>query len=434
MVKRIIPTFFLLLLFVRIASAESLDEVWRIATHVSHQLRAQGHRIEAARAELQAARASRHPVLSNRTAYVGLSEQPGYSFDIPALPLPIPLPSSYELPLSDRSFAASATTVTVPLYTGGKIKAAVDASRHQVRAAHAGYSTSSQDIKLQVAEAYFSVLRARQLRNVARDAEKSLFGHREDVDKQLRQNMVTRNALLAAETAWAASAQDVLKAENLVLIAESALNRFLGRPLDYPVSIEEIPVPSTCDHLPYLTAEALRCRKELTQIAAQSQASVALSRVSHADRLPQVVAVGGHAYMQNSHLTRESLWSGAVGLQWTPLDGGASRARERAARETAAAATRMREEIRSLIELEVRSAWTTENETRSRIRVAELGKSQADENLRVVTRQFQEGLVNHTEVLDAQTQQTAASMNLCNARYDALLATYRLKRAVGGLY
>jgi outer membrane protein TolC len=54
--------------------------------------------------------------------------------------------------------------------------------------------------------------------------------------------------------------------------------------------------------------------------------------------------------------------------------------------------------------------------------------------LRVVTRQFQEGLVNHTEVLDAQTLQTAAATNLCNATYDAILATYRLKRVIGLLY
>lgn len=91
----------------------------------------------------------------------------------------------------------------------------------------------------------------------------------------------------------------------------------------------------------------------------------------------------------------------------------------------------MRDEIRSLIELQVRSAWTTEQETRNRILVAEQGRVQADENLRVVSRQFQEGLVNHTEVLDAQTLQTTAAMNLCHAIYDAIVATYRLRRAIG---
>lgn len=439
--KRIVLTLSLTLFCVMSASAETLDDAWHIATRVSHQLRAQCHTVEAAKAQHDAAKAARNPVLSNRSAYVALSDQPEYTIRTPEIDLSSVIPTlptipsfGYNMPLTDRNFAMSATTVTVPLYTGGKIKSAVDASRHQVRAAGAGYSASFQELKLEVAESYFNVLRSRQLLNVTRDAEKSLHRHQKDVEKLLQQKMVTRNALLAAQAAWAAAAQDVIKVDNLVLIAESSYNRYMGRPLDYPVQLEELPVPPTCGDLNVLTGEAMRYRKELVQVASQSQASAALSRGARADRLPQVVATGGHVYVQNSHLSQESYWTGAVGLQWTPLDGGASRARERAALQTAAAAARMREETRSLIELQVRSAWTTELETRSRIEVAQLGKRQADENLRVVTRQFQEGLVNHTEVLDAQTQQTAAAMNLCHATYDAIVATYRLKRAIGLLY
>lgn len=435
MMKRVLFAFIASCFFAAASvMGETLDEAWMIATQVNHRLRAQSHQIEAAKAELQLAQAAKHPVLSNRTGYIALSEQPSFAIGIPALPPVLPVPSQLDLPLSDQSFGMSATTVTLPLYMGGKIKAAINAGRYQVRAVHAGYSASFQEIKLEVAEAYFNVLRARQLWNVATDAEKTLAHHREDVEKLLQQKMVTRNALLAAQTAWASAVQDVLKTENLVLIAESAYNRYLGRPLDFPVLIEEIEVPPLSGDLSVLTWEAMRHRKELDQIASQSQASAALSKAAHADRLPHVVATGGHAYLQNSHMNQESFWGGGVGVQWTPLDGGASRARERAALQNAAAAARMQEETRSLIELQVRSAWTTEKETRSRIEVAELGKQQADENLRVVTRQFQEGLVNHTEVLDAQTQQTAAAMNRCHAIYDAIIATYRLKRAVGWLY
>lgn len=416
--------------------AETLEDAWQTAVRVNNRLRAQGHQVAAARAEQQAAQAARLPTVSNRSAYIALSEQPSFSMDISALSsaLPVPLPSSISIPLADRQFALSTTTVTVPLYTGGKITAAVDAARHQVRALHAGYAASHQEIKLEVAEAFFNVLRARQLWEVTQSAEQTLFQHQKNVEKLQEQKIVTRNALLAAQTAWSAAAQETIKAENLVIVAEAAYNRYMGRPLDYPVLIEEMPVPPLSGDLGHLTAEAMRCRKELSQVASQSRASASLSKVAHADRLPQVVALGGHTYMQNSHLDHESLLMGGVGLQWTPIDGGTSRARERAAMQNAAAAARMRDETRSLIALQVRSSWVMERETRTRIDVAELGKQRADENLRVVTRQFQEGLVNHTEVLDAQTQQTVAAMNLCNARYDAITATYRLRRAVGLLY
>lgn len=414
--------------------AETLEESWKVATAVSHRLRAERHGIEAARETLVAAKAARYPTLSNRTSYMALSESLQYQMQIPEFLPGILPPLTLSTPLSEQSFGISTTTVTVPLFTGGRIKSSIDANRYLVNAARAGYATSFLDIKMEVAEAYFNVLRTRRLLEVARNAESSLYAHQNDVKKLLEQKMVTRNALLAAQTAWSAAAQEVLKAENLNMTAESAFNRYLGRPLDFPVFIEEVEVPETSENPAFLTAEALRCRKELTQVASQSQAAQAMSKVAHGDRLPQVVAIAGHNYMQNSAVQPESLLLGGVALQWTPLDGGSSRARERAAAQTAAAAARMRAETRSLIELQVRTAWISERETRSRIKVAELGKEQADENLRVVTRQFQEGLVNHTEVLDAQTQQTAAWTNLADAKYDAVIATYRLRHAIGHLY
>ncbi len=411
--------------------AETLEESWQIATAVNHRLQADAHRIESAKADLREARSAKHPVFSNQSAYITLSEQPHFQFDTPAIP-PLGIPSlGISTPLSDQSFAVSSTSVRLPLYTGGKITAAIDANRYRINAVRAEYASAFLDVKMEVTESYFNVLRARRLSEVARNAEKSLFAHRQDVGKMFAQKMVTRNALLAAQAAWAAAAQEAGKAENTVLVAESAFNRYLGRPLDFPVFVEEVPIPPVSGDLASLTHEAMRCRKELTGIASQSQAAAALARVSHSDRLPQVLAVGTHNYLQNSSLSTDTIWAAGVGVQWTFLDGGASRAREQAALHNAAFAAKMRDETRSLIELQVRSNWIAERETRSRVDVAELGKTQSDENLRVVTRQFLEGLVNHTEVLDAQTQQTAAWTNLANATYDAILATYRLKRSIG---
>ena len=428
--KQLAITIIAIALFVPFAQAETLDDALHIALEASNRLMAESHLVEAARANVDAARATRNPVLANRTAYIALSDQPAYSIDLPTIPQ-LPLPSSINLPISDQSFAVTSTSVTLPLYTGGKIGAMVDASRHQLGATSAGYSASFQDVKIEVAESYFNVLRCRQLLKIAQATENTLLRHQRDVEKLLEQKIVTRNALLAAQAAYSAASQEKLKAENMVLITESVYNRLLGRPLDSPVEIEEIPIPPVSGELETLTAEAMRNRKELTKIASESQASLSLSRASRADRLPQIVATGGHSYLQNSQMAKESYWNGAVGLSWTPIDGGTNRAKSRSSIQAAAASSRMWNEICSQITLQVRTAWILENETRSRIRVATLGHEQAIENYRVVTRQFQEGLVNHTEVLDAQTQLTTAAVNRCNAVYDAIVATCRVRRAVG---
>jgi len=59
--------------------------------------------------------------------------------------------------------------------------------------------------------------------------------------------------------------------------------------------------------------------------------------------------------------------------------------------------------------------------------------AQADENLKVTTDRYQQGLSTNTDVLKAEDLRTATHDNFNNATYDAALATLHLRRAVGVL-
>ncbi|MDR3109436.1 MAG: TolC family protein [Planctomycetaceae bacterium] len=412
-------------------AAETLESAWMVATSGSNRLRAGVNQIEAAKGIHQTAKAARLPVIANQTAYIALSEQPKFSIDIPQLPLPLPIPASIDLPLADQNFMLSSTTVTVPIYTGGKISAAIDAGKYQVASVQSTYTAMQKQLKLEVANAFFSVLRARKLYEVAIGNERSLAAHEDVVGKMLTQNIVTRNVFLAAQVAHATATQEVMRLRNVALTAEANYNRLLNRPLDTPLYLVEQEVPPLSGNYETLTAEALQNRRELNAIAQQSQAIGSQVKVANADCLPQIVAVGSFNYMQNSHLSNETNWAGGLGMKWTLFDGGSSRSRKYTANHQAAAASRTYDELRSMIELEVYAAALNEQETRSRITVAKQAVIQADENRRVVGKQFFEGLVNHTEVLDAQTQQTGARTAYWNAIYDAIMATYNVKYATG---
>ena len=159
----------------------------------------------------------------------------------------------------------------------------------------------------------------------------------------------------------------------------------------------------------------------------------AQAKLARADVKPQVAAVGAYSYIENSHMTGNSNATAAVGVTWTPFDGGTSRARQQAARQNAMAAARMREEAESNVRMQVRQAWLLQKEAHERVEIAQIAAEQAEENFRVATRGFQEGTLNHTEALDAATMLTAAKSSYTNAQYDAILATERLKSAVGTL-
>ncbi len=422
----------------RVLGAETLDQAWATATSESRRLQASTQQIEAARSEGNAARAARMPKLNNTTAYVALSEQPKFTTDLgidtAALgPIGALFPSKIESPISNKNFAVSLTTVTVPVYTGGKISGMIAAADAQTMATESQHKGNVQDLKLEVAETYLMVLRTQRLVEVAQQAERSLAAHQRDVENLRTAGVVTQNATLAADVAHADSQQKVMQAENAYATASAAYNRLLWRPLDAAVSLADLDIPPFSGDLAALTQTAVDNRSELTQLSAQSRALEAQSDVHRADRLPSVVAGAGFNYLENEAITPDGIFGGGVAMSWTPYDGGISRAQQTAAVHNATAVAKMREELRTGIELQVRKCWLDEQETRKRVQVAIVAVKQADENVRVVTQQFREGLANHTEVLDAETLRTQAWTNLCNATYDAIAATYRLQRATGKL-
>ena len=430
---------------------ESLDDAIRIALAQSRSQQALAYQRRAAESTARAASTLRNPKINNTTSYVGLLNKPTTVSDVdvagavsqaantyipdvaPILePVISALPSlPVATPLTDRNFVTSATSVTIPIYLGGRIRALEEAANAMTQAVAAGETIGEQTVKIETVEAYFLVLRARRLREVAHEAVEAAESHLKDAERMFNVGMVTKNVELAAQVAVSEAKQLELKVANAQALAESAYNRLMWRPLDAPVNIVDMELVEPLGNLDSLTELAIRSRPELQALAAETRAINAQVKVARADVLPQVAAGGAYTYFENSHMKDNSNATAAIGVSWTPFDGGTSRARQNAARQSAMAVARVRDNVESAIRLEVRQATLAESEARERLNVARVAADQAEENYRVVTRGFQEGMLNHTEVLDATTMRTAAKSSLANAKYDAILATERLKRAVG---
>ena len=92
---------------------------------------------------------------------------------------------------------------------------------------------------------------------------------------------------------------------------------------------------------------------------------------------------------------------------------------------------RLRSDVESIVALQVRQAWLDLESTRKRIDVNEAALESANENLRVARDRYNEGTVINTVVLDAVTLRTGAYNRYYTSVYDAILASMRLRRAVG---
>ena len=411
------------------AVAETLQEAWTRALAQDRGLAAVRSHAEAVGLDAAAARAQRWPTLGVGGAYTWLDDAPAFDFSFTGLPIVAP-----ELVEGD-SFLMGSATLSVPLFTSGRISASVAAAEARGRGAEAQADGAVQDIKLAVAEAYVGVLRAGRALGVAESNVTTLEAVVHDVEAMFERELVPRNDLLAVQVALADARQNRLRSVNSAAIALAAYNRRLGEPLTRPAELagtlpEPGGLPAGIDEL---IGQALERRTELDALDEQAEAYGQLARTERARVLPQVSLNGGYNYLENQFLDDEEFVSAGVGVRWALFDGGQTRKRAAALERSRRATEEQREDAASLIALQVRKAWLEVDETHERVRVTAGAVEQAEENLRIARERYGAGLGTQTQLLEAETLRVRALTNRDDAQLDAALSRLRLARAVGTL-
>jgi outer membrane protein len=440
------------------ARAESLADAWQIALSANPQLQAQRINTSAAALNLSAAQQRRLPTgsanaidaqLWTRTPGInlgGLGQGGGQAGAFP-----------FVFGANQNNIPIAFTALSQPVYAGGRIRNNITAAGAQAGQQRAEQFRTALDLKLTVAEAYVGVLQARRNLEVARSDVGRLHSFLKDVKNRQRVGMATRNEQLSAEVSLANARLREIQTRNAQTIAWSTYNRYLIRPLDFTTELQEVGPPeppvvapagregATVDaaivdaavvdpaELVRLTDQALRSRPELASLTQQSRALMAQAEVTRAGVRPNVNVAVNYVYLGLNGLTNNNILAASAVGSWSFYDGGATRRQAQSQEQQGRALLRQRADLAQAISLEVRTSWINLSEARERIAVSRVAVRQSEENVNVVQDRYRQQLSTYTEVLDAESQRVQAYANFYNATYDAALAWFRLRRAVGDL-
>lgn len=407
---------------------ETLDDAWNTAVSSHRRIAAADAMREAAGYELERARATRLPQLGLSTDYTKLDTAPGFDFGNGMSSGPI---------FDGDDFVSAGAQVTLPLYVGGAISAGIDVAEFGARAADDQLASVVQDIKLGVAEHYVSVLRAESAVEVAESYVLSLTAHTDDTRNRYEFGDVPQNDYLAASVTLADAKQRLLQAENALDNARAAHNRFLGRPLAEPVSLDpSLDIDGLVPGNAGLEELILIAQQERDELKVMDLRANALHRQADSVRgrsRPQIALTGGYRFMENEFLTDDEFWMAGVTFRWNLFDGGQARNQSASLHRKAVALGHDRADLQSTIALQVRRSWNDRIEAENRMAVAKSAVVQATENLRVVRNRYQAGASANAEVLDAEALRVQSLSNRDDAQFTFALAKLRLARAVGGL-
>jgi outer membrane protein len=323
---------------------------------------------------------------------------------------------------------------TQPLFTGGALYNSYRISKNNYYVADLGRQRVIRELKQLVIEAYYGVIEARQVYEVAQSGVSSIKAHLDVANAFFNQGMIPKNDLLEAQVRYAESEQNLIIADNAIKLAESNLNLLLGRSLAETVTIDsEIPMSEQVEPLDKSTETALQMRQEIKTIMLQLDNANKAIKISRAGYLPSVAATYTYERTGEDPDVEDDSWSLGVGMSWNIFEGGSNYYDVSRAKTVSSKLGYLLKSLQDQISLEVKNSYLSAQEARARTTVAEKAIDQAKENLRIQKDRYNLQVATTTNVLDAQALLDQAMKNYITARADYAKAVASLNSAMGTL-
>jgi outer membrane protein len=326
----------------------------------------------------------------------------------------------------------STLSITQSLYTGGRAGAQLRIATIAEAAGNIGIHISRETLLFDLAQAWFSVLKAEQ--DLATVSER-LTGMRRQLEAaELRVELgadVRASALrIAAEVAGleaeklSAGHQFASARESLSLLSGSEQNVTLGD----PPNLAGMTVPTN--------QAALRNRADLGLLKGEVQAAAFGVRYTTGLFLPFVDLEGNYqTQSQTPSLTFVPDEDASLTLRatWNLYNGGEDKAERARARSAHRQAQLKVDRLQREISIQVGQAQREVDTAIRRVDALDGAHAFAFENHRIVSETYKVGAATYLDVIDASSALGDARRDLVNARHDHSLALLRLAQATGQL-
>lgn len=392
--------------------------------------------VREAEARLGEVNADRLPTLKLQSAYTRLSRLPPFeiSVDIPGLP-----PMNFTVSQSILNSTNLKLTLQQPLFTGFALESLSRAARFAARASRQHYERDRNELVYDIQKAYWTLVRARELKTLLDENVGMIQSHRDDVRRLFEQGLAKNNDVLKVQVQLASTQVSQLEAANGVRLAMMALDSLLGLSLD--TEIEPISRPeATGEALAEAEAavgQALRERPEMKAVADQIEAAKAGLRASRSGYYPQVFLVGNWVYANPNERVQpvqtrfRDTWDVSLALTYDLWNNRRTAFQVRQASARLDQALAGQAQLRDGIVLEVRKSQYDLQQARQKIGLAEEAVRQAAENHRITRERFKAGLTTNSELLDAEVFLLQTKVSRTEALIEFELARARLTKSLG---
>ncbi|WP_180083265.1 TolC family outer membrane protein [Acinetobacter sp. YH12102] len=292
---------------------------------------------------------------------------------------------------------------------------------------------------LQVAEAYFNVLRQQSLTTAYLQEEQALSEQLRMMNAKLKEGLVARSEVSEANAQYQSAQANRISTQVQLVLAQEQLAQLIG-PYQENLAVLrndfqfQKPIPSDMQSW---TDLAQSQNLNILQARLQKRYSEDAKRVEQAALYPQVEAVGTYGYLKQ---TPETIMSSngdfdqiGVEVNWNLFSGGRTQKSIRQAGVNVQKSAAQLDAAIRKANTDVKQSFMQVETDQAKLNARKAAMESSEMVSQASRAQYQEGLKTMVDVLLAQRNAFSAKTDYLNAKYDYLLHVLQLQASVGQL-
>lgn len=338
-----------------------------------------------------------------------------------------------------RNIFAGSVSLRQPIYMGGSIIAANKIAKIGEELASNSTDATTQTILYNIDQTYWTVVSLRHKQKLANQFLELVRKFNDDVHKMINQGVATKADGLRVDVKVNEAEMAVTQAENGLSLARMLLCQQCGLPLDADITLTDEDASDLASQYTEQPADmgiALENRPELKMLQNLVDVSKQSTKIIRAAYLPQVALTGGYLFsnpnVYNGYQNKFSgVWNIGVVVRiplWNWFEG---EYKVKSSKIATSIANMELTDAQEKMQLQVQQNTFKIKEAQRRLAMSQKNVENANENLRCANLGFKEGVLQTTEVMQAQTAWLTAQTQKIDAEIDLNMSQIGLRKALG---
>ena len=332
--------------------------------------------------------------------------------------------------LQNRHFGFVGTTLTIPIYLGGRIGVVNRVAKLNVEGAQIDLNRVTNALVTELVERYYGVVLAREVVAVKEFVVQGVEQHLRDAEAMEEQGIVAHSVVLYLQYKLSDAERDYSDAVSKLHIAQRALQSTLQSDAEIEL-LDNMFISNQIYNIDYYRDNALSLNTIIGDVENAEHLSSEGVNLARAAFMPQVVAMGG-ASLYSYNLTQMiPRWAVGIGLSM-PLFGGLSKQEQyKASRCTERSVNDMAQKVREDILLLVDREYYTLQNAILNITSSKRSIAFAESYYSTTLEGFREGVTPSSELMDARIALAASKVEYLDSIYDYIVSLAKLLEVSG---